>query len=185
MLLIWSQVKINGSLKIKKVKIKKRERKEKKSEGKFVKLQIHVQKKFCIYNNTNLEAFLFLFYGTQRKFLMGGALNFFFFFGGGVGGAARISELWGLRTDICLWKGGGACELKISNFGGLWTENLGENWGCRGWNFQSFSKGGLVNWLFCLKWDPCELQERREKGVFRTAHPHTPFLGQCPPGVIY
>ena len=38
-----------------------------------------------------------------------------------------------------------------------------------------------MNWLFCLKWDPCELQERREKGVFRAAHPHTPFLGQCPP----
>ena len=39
-----------------------------------------------------------------------------------------------------------------------------------------------MNWLFCLKWDPCELQERREKGVFRAAHPRTPFLGQCPPG---
>ena len=31
-----------------------------------------------------------------------------------------------------------------------------------------------------LKWDPCELWERREKGVFRAAHPHTPLLGQCP-----
>ena len=41
---------------------------------------------------------------------------------------------------------------------------------------------GLMNWLFCLKWDPCELQERREKGVFRAAHPRTPFLGHCPPG---
>ena len=41
-----------------------------------------------------------------------------------------------------------------------------------------------MNWLFCLKWDPCELQERREKGVFRAAHPHTPFLGQCPPGLM-
>ena len=38
-----------------------------------------------------------------------------------------------------------------------------------------------MNWLFSLKWDPCERQERREKGVFRVAHPHTPFLGQCPP----
>ena len=38
-----------------------------------------------------------------------------------------------------------------------------------------------MNWLVCLKWDPCELQERREKGIFRAAHPHTPFLGQCPP----
>ena len=39
-----------------------------------------------------------------------------------------------------------------------------------------------MNWLFCLKWDPCERQERREKGVFRAAHPHTPFQDQCPPG---
>ena len=78
----------------------------------------------------------------------------------------------------------GACELKISNFGGLWAENfqiwalvswnLGEIWGCRGYNFQIFSKGVPVNWSFCLKWDPCELQERREKGVFRAAHP-APF----------
>ena len=35
--------------------------------------------------------------------------------------------------------------------------------------------------LFCLKWDPCELRERLEKGVFRAAHPHTRFLGQCQP----
>ena len=43
-------------------------------------------------------------------------------------GAARISEVWGVRTDIWLWKRGlvnwkfpnlGACELKISKFGGL------------------------------------------------------------------
>ena len=43
-------------------------------------------------------------------------------------GAARISKVWGLPTDICLWKRGllnwkfqnlGACELKISKYGGL------------------------------------------------------------------
>ena len=43
-----------------------------------------------------------------------------------VGVCGRISEVWVLRTDICLWKGGlvnwklpnlGACELKISKFG--------------------------------------------------------------------
>ena len=39
-----------------------------------------------------------------------------------------------------------------------------------------------MNWHFCLKWDLCKLKARREKGVFRAAHPHTPFLGQCPPG---
>ena len=57
----------------------------------------------------------------------GGALNFF----SGRGCAARISEVWGLRTDICLWKGGlvsgkcpnlGACERKMSKFGGLWAK---------------------------------------------------------------
>ena len=95
----------------------------------------------------------------------------------------------------------GACERKISKFGGLWAENF-KIWGLVSWKLQNlgacelkfgwklrllrlkfpnFLKGGLVNWLFCLKWDPCERQERREKGVFRAAHPHTPFLGQCPP----
>ena len=80
----------------------------------------------------------------------------------------------------------GACERKISKFGGLWAENF-QIWvkieavQAKISKFSE-SKGGLVNWLFCLKWDPCERQERREKGVFRAAHPHTPFLGQCPPG---
>ena len=37
-----------------------------------------------------------------------------------------------------------------------------------------------MNRLFCSKWDPCELQEKHEKGVVRAAHPHTTFLGQCP-----
>ena len=41
-----------------------------------------------------------------------------------------------------------------------------------------------MNWHFCLKWDPCELKARREKGFFRAAHPHTFFLGQWPPGAI-
>ena len=97
----------------------------------------------------------------------------------------------------------GACERKISKFGGLWAENF-QIWGLVSWKipnlgacelkfgwklrllglkFPNFLKRGLVNWLFCLKWDPCERQERREKGVFRAAHPHTPFLGQCPPGI--
>ena len=52
-------------------------------------------------------------------------------------GSTPLSVMWGLRTDICLWKGGlvsgkflnlkkfpnlGACELKISKFGGLWAK---------------------------------------------------------------
>ena len=126
----------------------------------------------------------------------GGALNFF-----QVGVCGPDFRSVGLANWHLPLKRG-ACERKISKFGGLWAEiskfgglwaenfqiwglvswNLGENWGCWGYNFQIFSKGSLVNWLFCLKWDPCERQERREKGVFRAAHPHTPFLGQCPPG---
>ena len=104
-----------------------------------------------------------------------------------------------LRTDICLWKGGlvrgkfpnlGACELKISKFGALWAKNFQILWAkiwvkieqCWGKNFQISQKGVLwTDSLICLKWDPCERQERHEKGVFRAAHPHTPLLGQCPP----
>ena len=118
----------------------------------------------------------------------------------GGGGGTQLFLGRGVRPGFPRY---GACELTFaSENGGLWAENFqiwglvswkfpnlgacelkfGENWDCRGLNFQIFSKGGLVNWLFCLKWDPCERQERREKGVFRAAHLHTPFLGQCPPG---
>ena len=76
----------------------------------------------------------------------------------------------------------GACERKMSKFGGLWAKIWVKIEAVQA-KISKFSesKGGLVNWLFCLKWDPCERQEGREKGVFRAAHPHTPFLGQCPP----
>ena len=92
---------------------------------------------------------------------------------------AENFQIWGLVS----WKfpNLGACELKISKFGGLWAKIWVKIEAVEAKIFQIFSKGGLVNWLFCLKWDPCERQERREKGVFRAAHPHTPFLGQCPP----
>ena len=50
--------------------------------------------------------------------------------------------------------------------GPLWTS------GC--------SKGSLAN-CGLLKRGSCELRVRHEKGVFKAAHPHTPFLGQCPP----
>ena len=32
-----------------------------------------------------------------------------------------------------------------------------------------------------LNWGSCERQVRREKGVLRAAHPHTPFSSECPP----
>ena len=100
----------------------------------------------------------------------------------------------------------GACELIFaSERGGLWTENF-QIWGlvnCKfpnlgAWElkfgqklrlsrlkFPNFLKKGSCELTLCLKWDPCELQERHEKGVFRAAHPHTPFLGQCPPGRLW
>ena len=49
--------------------------------------------------------------------------------------------------------------------------------------FQNFLKRGSCELTLLLEMDPCELQERRTKGVFRAAHPHTPFLGQCPPWI--
>ena len=66
-----------------------------------------------------------------------------------------------------------ACKLTLVNWNFHWGhdgQNLGKNWGCRGQNFQIFIKSGaceLIFKLFCLKWDPCELRERHEKGVFR------------------
>ena len=92
----------------------------------------------------------------------------------------------------------GACELTFaSEKGVLWTEIfkfgrlrariLAKIEVLEAKLSKFFSKRGLVNWLlsfiFCLKWDPCELRERHEKGVFRAANPHTLFLGQCPPRI--
>ena len=108
---------------------------------------------------------------------------------------------WPRGTDICLWKGGsanwkfpnlGACELKVSKFGSLWAE-ISKFGGLRAkiWakieaaeakNFQIFSKGCLVIWLFCLKWDPCRLQERREKGGLQGYTSPYPLSRSVPPG---
>ena len=36
-----------------------------------------------------------------------------------------------------------------------------------------------------LNWGSCERQERREKGILRAAHPHTPFqVSAPPPGLV-
>ena len=82
----------------------------------------------------------------------------------------KISKFW-------------ACELKISQFGGLWAKIWAKIEAVEAKKFQIFQKGVLWTDTFCLKWDPCELQERHEKGVFRATHPRTPFLGQYPPGI--
>ena len=129
------------------------------------------------------------------------------------GGALNFFQLWVCGLDfrsvgLANWHlplKRGACERKFSKFGGLWAENF-KIWRLVSWKFPNlgacelkfgwklrllrlkfpnFFKRGVMNWLFCLKWDPCEQQERHEKGVFRAAHPHTTFLGQCPPPGIW
>ena len=96
----------------------------------------------------------------------------------------------------------GACELKIHKFWGLWMENfqilglvsskfpnLGAcelNFGCQieavEAKISKFSqKGVLVNWLFCLKWDPCELQDRRGKGGLQGRTSPYPLSRSVPP----
>ena len=96
----------------------------------------------------------------------------------------------------------GACKRKISKFGGLWAENF-QIWGLVSWKFPNLGACELRFWwklrLLRLKFPnflkrgSCELTpllemgplraagEAWKAGVFRAAHPHTPFLGQCPP----
>ena len=83
----------------------------------------------------------------------------------------------------------GACELKDFQIWGLVSWKIPNLGACElkfGWKLRlsrlKFPQKGSCELTLLLKWDPCERQDRREKGVFRAAHPHTPFLGQCPPG---
>ena len=90
-------------------------------------------------------------------------------------------KIWGLVN----WKfpNLGACELKISKFRGLRTKIWAKIEAVEAKISKFSHKGGLVNWLFhfCLKWAPCELQERHEKGVFDSLGPY-PFSRSVPPG---
>ena len=90
-------------------------------------------------------------------------------------------QIWGLVN----WKfqNLGACELKISKFGGLWTK-IWVKLRLQRLKFPNFLKRGSCELTLCLKWDPCELQERREKGVFRAAHPPYPLSRSLPSGLI-
>ena len=96
----------------------------------------------------------------------------------------------------------GACERKISKFGGLWAENF-QIWGLVSWKFPNFGacelkcgwKLRLLRLKFpnFLKRGSCELTLLLEMGPLRAAgeawkgglqgrtSPY-PFLGQCPPG---
>ena len=119
----------------------------------------------------------------------GGALNFFS--GRGVR-PARISEVWGLRTGICLWKGGalvsgkfsiwglvswnfpnlGACELKISKFGGLWAKIWVKIEAVEA-KISKFSQKGVL-WTDSFAWNGTLASGRR--GVKRgSSGPHIPI----------
>ena len=114
--------------------------------------------------------------GVRPRFPKCGASNWHFLPQSEKGG------LWAKNFQICglvSWKfpNLGACELKISKFGDLWAKIWVKIEAVKA---KISQKGVLwtLNWLFCLKWDPCKRQERHEKGVFarvfRAAH-HTPF----------
>ena len=88
----------------------------------------------------------------------------------------------------------GACELKISKFGGLWTENF-QIWGLVSWKFPfgacelkfrwelrllrlkfpNFLKRGSCELSLLLEMWPLRTTGEGWKGVFRAAHLHSPF----------
>ena len=70
---------------------------------------------------------------------------------------------------------------KFQNLGALWAKILAKIEAVEAKISKFSQKGVLLTDSFAWN-EACELQERRENGVFRAAHPHTPFLGQCPPG---
>ena len=74
-----------------------------------------------------------------------------------------------------------ACELKVSTNLGACELKFMQKLRLLRLKFPNFLKRGSCKLTILLEMGPCELQERREKGVFRAAHPRTPFLGQCPP----
>ena len=71
------------------------------------------------------------FFLTTYKPGGGGALNFF----SGRGVRPGFPKCGACELTFCLWKGGGACEQKISKFGGLWAANF-QIWGLLAENFK-------------------------------------------------
>ena len=76
----------------------------------------------------------------------------------------------------------GACELKISKFGGLWAKIWVKNEAVEA-KISKFSQKGVL-WTDSFAWNGTLASGRR--GAKRGSsgphmHPHTPFLGQCPP----
>ena len=91
---------------------------------------------------------------------------------------AENFQIWGLVS----WKfpNLGACELKISKFGGLWARIWVKIEAVQA-KISKFSQKGVL-WTDSFAWNGTLASGRRgeKKGVFRAAHPHTHFLGQCP-----
>ena len=140
-----------------------------------------------------------VFFCSWGSWLNRGGGHSTFFSGRGVrpgfpkcGDCELILGLWKRGLVNCKFPNLWASELKISKFGGFivsWKfPNLGALWAkilakieAVEAKISKFSqKGVLLTDSFTWN-EACELQERRENGVFRAAHPHTPFLGQCPP----
>ena len=123
----------------------------------------------------------------MNPFARGGGPQLFF----QVGVCSRIFEVWGLRTDICLWKRGlwtenvqiwglanwkcpnlGACELKISKVGGLWAKIWAKIEAVEV-KISKFSHKGVL-WTDSFAWNGTLANYRR--GVKRrSSGPHIPI----------
>ena len=111
------------------------------------------------------------------------------------GGATQLFSGRGVRLgfpkcgacELILASEKGACELKIPKFGGLWTENF-QIWAlwAKVWVKIEAVEAKISKFLKRGSYELTLLtlaNSRRgvKRGFFRAAHPHTPFLGQCPP----
>ena len=87
-------------------------------------------------------------------------------------------QVWGLVN----WKfpNLGACELKISKFWGLWAKIWVKIEAVEA-KISKFSQKRCCELTLLHEKGPLGTTGEAWKGVFRAAHPHTLFLGQCSP----
>ena len=114
----------------------------------------------------------FLGRGVQPRFPKWGACELIY--------ASEKGALWTENFpiwELVNWKftNLGSCELKIFKFGGLRAKIWAKIEAVEA-KISKFSQKGVL-WTDSFAWNenPCKMQERREKGVFRAAHAHTPF----------
>ena len=96
----------------------------------------------------------------------------------------KISKFGGLWTEnFQIW--GWTCELKISNFGGLWTENF-QIWGLGSENFPFFLKRGACELRLLLEMVPLWTTGEAWKGGLQGRTSPYPLSRSVPPppGVI-